>query len=689
MIAHNSRPTAPAFIEDRSLRTGHIKRYKVKGHLGKGGFANVYRVQSIDSCKIYACKIINKSKLVSSEHQRKLVSEIQLHRDLSHPNIVRFDRHFEDKKNVYILLECCANGSLMALSMRRVKLTEPEVRYFMKEILIAIQFLHSKFIIHRDLKLGNILLDKNLTVKICDFGLAAKLQFDSERKTTICGTPNYTAPEILNQRKSGEGHSYEVDIWAIGVIMFTLLTGKPPFETRNIKETYRRIKRIKYQWPTGSDRYISAQAKNLISQVFMKDPDQRPDLKHMAEHPFFSELPIPQSLPHSILKQIPAMKDLFGETYSPNAQTQSTHNPRGRDRESSRSRDREDAFDREQPQRSRDREDDHKDNSSNGSCSSKSSSFQDHAQYGRSNSWGAPTTSAATNSSREPLSSRDYTGGQNQVQQREQPVRRSLGAENQNVNSNGNRFGGQNQHDRNDRNDPQKPSKGQPETACDIDGGLKPNRTRESMLTVLKFVNYTKKYGMGYILSSGATGIYFNDSTKIVLHQNKHNVMYVDADNCQQCSISSYPHVLRKKVTLLKHFTDYLWRPEDPKEDENGEVIQERNQLIKALAAKIKGAAKKEIGSMNEEETVYVQNTCTDQYCVLFKLSDNTVQVDFTDTSKIIIKGSTVKYRNKKGVADDYRLSKLFSSNKKDLKKRCKYTQQLLQKIAAEERRQE
>jgi len=605
--------------------------------------------------------------LISSEHQRKLVSEIQLHRDLSHPNIVRFERQFEDKKNVYILLECCANGSLMELSMRRTRLTEPEVRYFMKEILVSIQFLHSKFIIHRDLKLGNILLDKNLMIKICDFGLAAKLQFDSERKTTICGTPNYTAPEILNQRKSGEGHSYEVDIWAIGVIMFTLLTGKPPFETRNIKETYRRIKRIKYQWPANSDRYISAQAKNLISQIFMKDPDQRPDLKQMSEHPFFSELPIPQSLPHSILKHIPAMKDLFGETYSPNTR-----------RESGRERERERA----------------------------PNSNQNQDRYAL--PVAAPSSSnAVASAARAPLASKDY----NQREQRQNSLtehptkatRRSAGDENMNAHSHSmtkqNRFGGQRENEQ--MNEPQKPSARDPAMSADepLKGGrnrnmnMNMNRDREcnsnrngnghSLLTVLKHVDYTKKYGMGYILTSGATGIFFNDSTKIVLHQNKHNVVYVDeGKECQQCSISSYPNVLRKKVTLLKHFTDYLWRPEDANGDE---AITAKNRAVKALAARIKGTAKMEIGSMKEEEMVYVKNTCTDQYCVLFKLSNNTVQVDFTDSSKIVIRGSTVMYRNKKGDADEYKLTTLFSSNKKDLKKRCKYTQQLLQKIAAEE----
>eukprot|EP00483_Globobulimina_turgida_P007251 UN07265 len=181
----------------------------------------------------------------------------------------------------------------------------------MLQILIAIKYLHSRFIIHRDLKLGNILLDKDLNIKICDFGLAAKLEFDSERKTTICGTPNYTAPEILNQRKSGAGHSYEVDIWSIGVIMFTLLTGKPPFETRNIKETYRRIKKIKYDFPINSEKYISLNAKNLISKIFTKEPTKRPNLLQIRNDLFFTQLPIPKTLPQIILKRAPTNKELF------------------------------------------------------------------------------------------------------------------------------------------------------------------------------------------------------------------------------------------------------------------------------------------------------------------------------------------------------------------------------------------
>lgn len=586
MDSASSRSGQPAsIIEDKSGPHGHVKKYKVKSHLGKGGFANVYRIQSIDSSRVYACKIIPKAKLVSKEHQRKLVSEIQLHRSLKHESIVRFERHFEDKKNVYILLEVCGNGSMMELSCRRKRLTEHETRYFMMEILIAIQFLHSRFIIHRDLKLGNILLDKDLSIKICDFGLAAKLNFDSERKTTICGTPNYTAPEILNGRKSGVGHSYEVDVWAIGVIMFTLLTGKPPFETRNIKETYRRIKRVKYTWPQNSDSYISGQAKDLISGVFTKAAEERPKVGEMITHPFFTTLPIPKQLPMCAIKREPSQQELFPDGLP-------------------------------------------------------------FAQHNNSASSNTSASSSRSNSNSQP-------GG------------------------NGNNGGG-NRHLQNQENIPppqSRPGNGNANGNCE----QREQPQKAERVFVIKHVDYTKKYGIGYILSDGCTGIYFNDSTKIVLHGDKQRVMYVDAEDSQQrCLIGNFPTCLRKKVTLLKHFADFLWKHGSKAEDEAV------NQRLSVLAERAKAMSMQGQGQgPHDEDMVFLKQTETDKYCTLFKLSNSTVQVDFTDASRIMIIGSAVEYQDKHGQSDRYDLNRVMSSNKKDLKKRCKYTQQLLEKMAA------
>ena len=132
------------------------------------------------------------------------------------------------------------------LIKRRKKLTEIETQSYLIQMLNGIKYLHQNKVIHRDLKLGNLFLSEKLEIKLGDFGLAAKVEFDGEKKRTICGTPNYIAPEILEGKT---GHSYEVDIWSLGVILYTLLIGKPPFETAEVKSTYKKIKMNNYSFP--------------------------------------------------------------------------------------------------------------------------------------------------------------------------------------------------------------------------------------------------------------------------------------------------------------------------------------------------------------------------------------------------------------------------------------------------------
>ena len=129
---------------------------------------------------------------------------------------------------------------------KRKRLTAKETRYFMLQLISAVEYMHSNRVIHRDLKLGNIFLNANMDIKVGDFGLAAKLEFSEEKKRTMCGTPNYIAPEIV---EGSVGHSYEVDIWSMGVICFAFLFGRPPFETNEVKLTYKKIKTCEYTFP--------------------------------------------------------------------------------------------------------------------------------------------------------------------------------------------------------------------------------------------------------------------------------------------------------------------------------------------------------------------------------------------------------------------------------------------------------
>lgn len=132
------------------------------------------------------------------------------------------------------------------------------------------------------LKLGNLFLNSKMEVKIGDFGLATKLEFDGDKKRTICGTPNYIAPEILEGKT---GHSYEVDVWSLGVIIYTLLVGKPPFETSDVKTTYQRIRKNQFSFPEHLK--LSRLSKSLISEILVLDPLQRLNLDQILDHEFF------------------------------------------------------------------------------------------------------------------------------------------------------------------------------------------------------------------------------------------------------------------------------------------------------------------------------------------------------------------------------------------------------------------
>ncbi|KAJ8395615.1 hypothetical protein AAFF_G00030960 [Aldrovandia affinis] len=242
--------------------------------LGKGGFAKCYEFTDLATNKMYAAKIIPHTR-VSKPHQReKIDREIELHRVLHHKHIVHFFHHFEDKDNIYILLEYCSRRSLAHILKARKVLTEPEVRYYLRQIVSGMKYLHEQEILHRDLKLGNFFINESMDLKVGDFGLAAKLEPLENRRRTICGTPNYLSPEVLNK----QGHGCESDVWALGCVMYTMLLGRPPFETTNLKETY---------------------------SMLSKSPEDRPSLDDILRHDFFIQGFTPDRLSTSCCHSAP------------------------------------------------------------------------------------------------------------------------------------------------------------------------------------------------------------------------------------------------------------------------------------------------------------------------------------------------------------------------------------------------
>ncbi|XP_054851594.1 serine/threonine-protein kinase PLK1 [Eublepharis macularius] len=269
------------------------RRYRLGRFLGRGGFAKCYELTDVESRAVFAGKVVSKALLLKAPQREKMAMEVAIHRGLQHRHVVGFHGCFEDDSFVFVVLELCRRRSLLELHKRRKVLTEPEARYYLRQIVLGCQYLHGHRVIHRDLKLGNLFLSDDMEVKIGDFGLATRVEYEGERKKTLCGTPNYIAPEVLGKK----GHSFEVDVWSIGCIMYTLLVGKPPFETSCLKETYMRIKNNDYTIPS----HINSVAANLIQRMLRSDPATRPTIEELLNDDFFSTGYIPSRLPTSCL----------------------------------------------------------------------------------------------------------------------------------------------------------------------------------------------------------------------------------------------------------------------------------------------------------------------------------------------------------------------------------------------------
>ncbi|GAN04909.1 protein serine/threonine kinase [Mucor ambiguus] len=299
----NKRTTSYKLVEDKDVPP-IIKDFKRKVQyrkmecLGFGAFGRVYRVQSFHDAKYWAAKVIAKSSIIDKSTKKKLFARIK---QVSQTYIA-----------LYLLIQLLQTLSTM-LKRRGGTLTEPETRYYMGQILTALRYMSDNRILHRDLKLSNVLLDRNMDCKLGDFGLAALLLNHEDRKRTVCGTLHYIAPEILFH-KEVNGHNHRVDMWSAGVLMYNLLFGKHPFPKNEPRELREQVRQNQHQqgfkFPVDSF-VISSQAKHLISSLLVNDPDQRLTVIEALKHPFFS-MAMPLQIPKSALQTIPTNQALFG-----------------------------------------------------------------------------------------------------------------------------------------------------------------------------------------------------------------------------------------------------------------------------------------------------------------------------------------------------------------------------------------
>lgn len=226
------------------------KQYIVGKFLGTGGYSDVYQVTYNNSK--YAAKIIP----IKNEKIKKYINrEIDIHKNLSHPNIVNLIETFEKDKEIIIIMELNTDSSLNKI-IKKKSLSVEEIKKYTIEILKGLKYLHEKYIIHRDIKPGNILIDN--TVKICDFGMA--ISMDSQIMN-ICGTPNYIAPELLREKSL---QTCAIDMWSLGVTIFTMTFRKAPFETDSVENTYDKIRKCDYKFPSEINFLLKDLIQNLI-----------------------------------------------------------------------------------------------------------------------------------------------------------------------------------------------------------------------------------------------------------------------------------------------------------------------------------------------------------------------------------------------------------------------------------------
>lgn len=275
-----------------------IKDYNVYEQLGQGGFAQVYRAQVKESAKEVAIKMIDKKIMKASRMTTRVEHEVQIHYQLKHPSILELYTFFEDKNYVYLVLELCNNGEMQRyLKSRQKSFDEDETRHFLKQVIDGMIYLHSHSILHRDLTLSNLLLTKDMNIKIADFGLATQINTPDEKHFTMCGTPNFISPEIASRN----AHGLEADVWSLGCMMYTFLTGKPPFDTEGIRNTLNKVVQAEFEMP----KYLSPEAQDLISGLLRKNPMDRIPLTKVLDHPFMmntrqqAQKVIPTLLPSS------------------------------------------------------------------------------------------------------------------------------------------------------------------------------------------------------------------------------------------------------------------------------------------------------------------------------------------------------------------------------------------------------
>eukprot|EP01006_Ploeotia_vitrea_P043309 TRINITY_DN66718_c1_g6_i1.p1 TRINITY_DN66718_c1_g6~~TRINITY_DN66718_c1_g6_i1.p1 ORF type:complete len:574 (-),score=39.57 TRINITY_DN66718_c1_g6_i1:213-1934(-) len=267
--------------EDAEERPIGLRDFELLMVIGKGSFAKVMKVRRKGTNDIYAMKVLKKSHIIKENMVENTRTERAILQFAVHPFIVGMSYAFQTKKELYLILDFLAGGELFYHLQREHHFPEERARFYTAEILLALEFLHSTNIIYRDLKPENLVLDKHGHVCLTDFGLS-KLTLPTEKTFTFCGTPEYLAPEILD----GTGHSCAVDWWSLGILLYEMVIGIPPFYSECVDTMYDFIMSKPLEFP--AEPHMSESCKDLLRKLLTRSEGERlTEVSKIKSHPFF------------------------------------------------------------------------------------------------------------------------------------------------------------------------------------------------------------------------------------------------------------------------------------------------------------------------------------------------------------------------------------------------------------------
>lgn len=260
-----------------------INNYVFRGVVGEGSFAKVCLIQERSSNQLFACKVIPLGQLKTPSTVERFENEIRIIQQLNHPGIVQLYDLFKDENNYYIKMELCTNGELFQYIIENGRLSELESKYFLKQILDALQYVHSLGIVHRDIKPENLLISADGQIKISDFGLSRFVN-STGLADTPCGSPCYASPECI---KGGSYDGRKSDIWSVGVVAYAMVTGELPWTRKNQIQLFDQICKGDYIIPS----YVSDGCRHFIHCLMEPNPEIRYSIQQALTHPWIASAP--------------------------------------------------------------------------------------------------------------------------------------------------------------------------------------------------------------------------------------------------------------------------------------------------------------------------------------------------------------------------------------------------------------